>query len=75
MQSEELAEDARAGDTLVLRMQGKELAAKDGTWGGLDREHNRDARDTSRIASFNNHTSCEEFHNSQLFDESGCRQL
>ncbi len=38
MQSEELAEDARAGDTLVLRMQGKELAAKDGTWGGLDRD-------------------------------------
>ena len=30
VQSEELAESARAGDTLVLRMQGKDLAAKDG---------------------------------------------
>ena len=30
IQSEELAESARAGDTLVLRMQGKELAGKDG---------------------------------------------
>ena len=30
VQSEELAEGARAGDTLVLRMQGKDLAAKDG---------------------------------------------
>ncbi len=30
VQSEQLAEGARAGDTLVLRMQGKELAAKDG---------------------------------------------
>ena len=30
VQSEELAESARAGDTLVLRMQGKDLACKDG---------------------------------------------
>ncbi len=33
VQSEELAEGARAGDTLVLHMQGKELAAKDGVYG------------------------------------------
>ncbi len=33
VQSEELAESARAGDTLVLHMQGKELAAKDGVYG------------------------------------------
>ncbi len=30
VQSEELAESARVGDTLVLRMQGQALAAKDG---------------------------------------------
>ncbi len=33
VQSEELAEGARSGATLVLRMQGKELAGKDGAWG------------------------------------------
>ena len=34
VQSEEIAEGARAGDTLVLRMQGNELAPKDGACGG-----------------------------------------
>ena len=44
VQSEELAEGSRAGDTLVLRMQGKELAAKDGALGGLDQQRGHEPK-------------------------------
>jgi hypothetical protein len=49
--SEQLAEGARAGDTLVLHMQGQSLAAKDGAF----RAQLHVARPRNDCFSFNSH--------------------